>query len=114
MNRYELVAIIDPRMQKDDIVSTISEIESIIGNLIIDKDDIWMLDLSYPIKWNDRAYFLSLFIEGDNDLLKKIDEKLRLMKSVIRFHIYAMRQNDKFLKYAEVNKQFEESQNSAE
>ncbi|MBS8121794.1 30S ribosomal protein S6 [Candidatus Vampirococcus lugosii] len=110
MNKYELVVLVDPKMNKDDIKTVISNIEGIIGDNILDRDDIGILDLAYEVSGNDRAYFLSLFFSGDNDLLSTINYKLKLMESVIRYFIYSMSSSEKFLKYYDINKTFEDAE----
>lgn len=110
MNKYELVVLVDPKMNKDDIKTVISNIEWIIWDNILDRDDIGILDLAYEVSWNDRAYFLSLFFSWDNDLLSTINYKLKLMESVIRYFIYSMSSSEKFLKYYDINKTFEDAE----
>ncbi len=110
MRKYELVVIIDPRMQKAEIDETVSSIYSLLWDALLDKDEIWMLDLAYEISGNDRAYFLSVYFEADNELLNKIDSKLKLMNKVLRYFVYNMWAWEKFLKYHEINKFFEDSE----
>ncbi len=110
MNRYELVVLIDPKMKKEDTQKFIGEIEEMLWKTIAEKDEIWMLDLVYTIKWYDTAYFLSIYFESDPSLVSDLNQKLRLKKKILRFFVYKLRPEEKYLKYHEVNKMFEESE----
>lgn len=104
--KYEFVWIIDPNYSMDDIKNILNEIKTKLEN-VIDEDDIGFLDLVYEIKWNRRWYFISYLVEIDP---LKVEEKIKdisLIKWVMRCFMYKMRPFEKYLKFHEINKRFE-------
>lgn len=70
--------------------------------------------MEYPIKKRDRAYFLSLHLELSPESIKSLREKIYLDSKLLRFFFYRMGDNEKFLKFKEVNKEFELSSEEKE
>ncbi len=68
---------------------------------------MWLLDLVEPIRGLNKAYFLSYYTELDWEKIDEYKKTLTLTKWVVRFAFYKMWKNEKFLKFAEVNKEFE-------
>ncbi len=107
MNKYELVVLIDTRMKKEDIDACIKEVESLLSDSFKEKDDIWILDLVHPVKWNDRAYFVSYMLEIDSKDIQSIEKQIKLNSSIVRHVFFRMDSEEEFLKYDEINKQFQ-------
>lgn len=107
MNRYELVVLIDSKLKKDDIQATLKTLEDMFGEDIKQKDDIWIIEVSSQFEWHDRAYFVSYEIITAWEKIESVKRDLFLMKSVIRYFFYKMWKNEKFLKFADVSKMFE-------
>jgi ribosomal protein S6 len=106
MAKYEFVGLIDPTLPNDSIKKLVNDIKNILGN-IVDEDEIWYLDLVYPINKNQRAYFVSYLVEMEPSEVAEKKKDISLLKWVMRFFFYKMGPKDKFLKFHEVNKQFE-------
>ena len=106
MARYEFVGLIDPTLPMDSIKEKVEQIKKILWN-IVDEDEIWFLDLVYPINKNDRAYFVSYLVELDPSEVDKKKKEISIIKGVMRLFFYKMGPKDRFLKFHEVNKQFE-------
>ena len=106
MAKYEFVGLIDPTLSTDTIKERVEDIKKILGN-IIDEDEIGFLELVYPIEKNDRAYFVSYLVEMEPSEIAEKKKQISLLKWVMRFFFYKMGPKDKFLKFHEVNKQFE-------
>ncbi len=106
MAKYEFVGLIDPTLPMDSIKEKVEEIKKILGN-IIDEDEIWFLDLVYPINKNDRAYFVSYLIDVEPSKIEDLRKQMAILKWLMRFFFYKMGPKDKFLKFAEVNKKYE-------
>ncbi len=104
--KYEFVALIDPTLSNDTIKKTVDKIKSFFKN-ILEEDEIGLLELAYPINKNDRAYFVSYLVELEPEEVNKLRDEIRLEKWIMRFFFYKMWPKDKFLKFTEVNKQFE-------
>ncbi len=114
MRTYELVALIDPRQKKEDIDALKKELQDLLGDRIKETDDIGMLELAYTIKDNDRAYFVSYYIDAEESFVNEATEELKLKRQILRFFFYRMKPSDKFLKFDEVNKMFEKSEEEKE
>jgi ribosomal protein S6 len=106
MAKYEFVGLIDPTLPMDSIKEKVEEIKKILGN-IVDEDEIGFLDLAYPINKNDRAYFVSYLIDVEPNQIDELRKQMSIMKGLMRFFFYKMGPKDKFLKFAEVNKKYE-------
>ncbi len=106
MAKYEFVWLIDPTLPMETIKQRVEEMKSILGN-IVDEDEIGFLDLVYPINKNNRAYFVSYLVELEPSEVSKKRKEISLLKWVMRLFFYKMGPKDKFLKFHEVNKKFE-------
>lgn len=107
MNIYELVIMVDTNMKKDDIDSTIKEVESVLWDSVKEKDDIWILDLYHAVKWNDRCYFVSYMLSAAPESIEDFEKAIKLNKSILRYVFFRLKNEKEFLKYDEVNKQFQ-------
>lgn len=110
MVKYELVILVDQTLSKSDIEKTISNVEEKLGQRIIEKDDIWLLDLATEIKWNSRAYFVSYCLQMETVDVKLFSNEFSLTKWLVRFFFYKMTKNEKFLKFKVVNEEFKLTQ----
>ncbi|UFX82533.1 30S ribosomal protein S6 [Candidatus Absconditicoccus praedator] len=107
MNIYELVIMVDTNMKKDDIDSTIKEVESVLGDSVKEKDDIGILDLYHAVKGNDRCYFVSYMLSAAPESIEDFEKAIKLNKSILRYVFFRLKNEKEFLKYDEVNKQFQ-------
>ena len=110
MNRYELVILVDTRLPQESMMGVIDTIEKLFWTDIKLKDDIWMLDLAYNIESNTRAYFVSYDLNIDPARLWEIRRTMMLTKWLLRYSLYKMADNEKFLLFKDVSKMFELSE----
>ena len=114
MAKYELVAMLDPRLPQDDIEALQKKIKDLFGKSILDEDEIGLLPLEFNIQGVDRAYFMSLLVELDDSQMEKIKKALDLDKWVLRYFFYKMGSKDRFFKFKELNAKLEESLSGAD
>ncbi len=115
MARYELVALLDPRLPQEDVEALSKKLKDLFGKPALkDEDDIGLLPLEYPIKGVDRAYFLSVLLELEPATLEDIKKEMALEKGILRFFFYKMGPKDKFFKFKELNAKLEESLSKAD
>lgn len=108
MNRYELVVLVDSRLSNEEIESNIKLVDEILWKNLIEKDDMWLLDLEYNMNWADRAYFVSYFIDSDDTTMSVLRKHFFLNKEkILRYVFYKMSPKDEFLKYKDLQKKFE-------
>ncbi len=115
MARYELVALLDPRLPQEEVEALGKKLRWFFDDSALkDEDDIGLLPLEYAIKGVDRAYFLSLLLDVEPAMLEEIREKISLEKGVLRFFFYKMWSKDRFFKFKELNAKLEESLSKAD
>lgn len=107
MNRYEFVVVIDTGLSQEKRKTLIWEVEKLFWKSIKDKDDMWAMDLAISIKSNKKAYYMSYFLELDPTLIVWIKKQLSIMKWVLRFVFFKMNEKEEFLKFSDINKKYE-------
>lgn len=107
MRRYEFVALLDSHLPSEEVENLKKELENTFGDSIVEKDDIGLLSLAYEVKWRDRAYFVSYYLDLDPSSITEMKKDISLKSGVLRFFFYKMNKNEEFLKFHEVNKQLE-------
>ena len=81
MNIYEHTYIAAPEANKKDIENIEKKIEEILNKSSgkIHKAEDWGLrNLAYPIKKNSKGYYRNLYLEGNKDTIKEIEENSKL------------------------------------
>ena len=93
MNKYELVIIVNPTLNKDNEKNIIADMEKKIkeyGN-ILNNDDKGILKLAYKIKQhNEGHYIIYLFEVDDNkkiDATSEIERFCRIRDEILKFII---------------------------
>ncbi len=108
MSKYELVCVIDAGMPSADIKTTQESVEKALGKKsILDTDQIGLLPVAYPLRGQDQGYFLSYQVEVEPTAMEELKTHLRLEKGVAKFVFYKMGEKEQFLKFGELQKQFE-------
>lgn len=107
-SKYEVVVLFDASNSQDKIDSTKKEVESLIdvfGGKVLDKDDIGYLKTLYNIGSSSNPYFYSLLVELDGEKNKELRRKLAIISTVVRVKILRMGNNQKFLKFKDIEKE---------
>lgn len=110
MKKYDLILLLDHELKKDDREKFLSEFEAVLKKNILEKDEIWLLDLLYELnerKGKDRAYFVSYLVELDEEALELIKKTLLYSKIVLRYKIFSLNSSETFFKYKELVTQME-------
>ena len=91
MNKYESVIIINPNINKEQTLKTISNIKNKISEYaeITKEVDIGIRTLAYEIKKNKTGYYLSYEFEVDEekkqDAIREIERFYRITDEIIKF-----------------------------
>lgn len=91
MNKYESVIIINPNINKEQTLKTISNIKNKISQYaeITKEVDIGIRTLAYEIKKNKTGYYLSYEFEVDEekkqDAIREIERFYRITDEIIKF-----------------------------
>lgn len=103
---YELVCVIDSRLSMEEIRAQRNTIETLIADAKVDVDEMGLLPLAYPLKGQQQAYFISYALNIETSLLPELKHALSIEKSVMKFHVFGMKSQDAFLKFADLKKQY--------
>lgn len=100
MKHYELVLLLNVSLQEKDRKDFISGVETELKSSIIQKDDIWLLTTAHDLwekKWNNKFYFISYYINADDEILKGIKQFFLYNKVVYRYFLFAMNKKDEMI-----------------
>jgi small subunit ribosomal protein S6 len=86
---YDLVLLIDPNAPEERRTSAVSEAESLLssGGEIVTSDDWGQRRMAYEIDHRPEAEYRLYQFNGDNDLLERLNQRLRINDAVLRFRI---------------------------
>ena len=85
MNRkYEILLLLNHKMEKKDLEKLISNIETKIGGNIVKKEDWGIKKLAYKINKEDKAYYILYFIETTSENIASLKEFISITKNIIR------------------------------
>jgi len=88
MNFYEHTYITTPELSKDDLDSVRKKIDEIIkknDSKILKEEDWGLRSLAYQIKKNSKGKYCNLYIEGNNKVIKEIEQFEKYDERIIKF-----------------------------
>ena len=88
MALYEHTFIATPELSADQLDSLNEKIASILeknGSKIIKKEDWGIRTLAYPIKKNTKGNYNNLYIDGNNTIIKELEQFERYDERIIKF-----------------------------
>ena len=111
MKTYELVLVMQAALSADEKTSILTKIEELLGkDVVLEKDDVGVLKSAYLLEDNpdnNHIHLVSYYIKADPTALKDYHHELSLIKGLIRFFFYAMKDNQEFVSYAAMHKKLE-------
>ena len=86
---YDLMLLVDPNAPEDRRTAAISEAESLIGSggTLAGSYDWGQRRMAYEIDHRPEAEYRLYQFEGDNALLDRLNQRLRILDGVLRFRI---------------------------
>jgi small subunit ribosomal protein S6 len=86
---YDLMLLIDPNAPEERRTSAVSEAESLLssGGEIVAQQDWGQRRMAYEIDHRPEAEYRLYQFNGDNDLLERLNQRLRINDAVLRFRI---------------------------
>lgn len=86
---YDLMLLIDPNAPEERRTSAVSEAESLLssGGEIVASQDWGQKRMAYEIDHRPEAEYRLYQFNGDNDLLDRLNQRLRINDAVLRFRI---------------------------
>ena len=88
MALYEHTFIATPELSTNELDSLNEKIDSILeknGSKIIKKEDWGIRTLAYPIKKNTKGNYNNLYIDGNNKIIKELEQFERYDERIIKF-----------------------------
>ena len=88
MALYEHTFIATPELSANELDSLNKKIASILeknGSKIIKKEDWGIRTLAYPIKKNTKGNYNNLYIDGNNKIIKELEQFERYDERIIKF-----------------------------
>ena len=88
MNYYEHTYITTPELSVQDIDSIRNKINDILkknNSKVLKEEDWGIRSLAYSIKKNSKGKYSNLYIEGNNKVIKEIEQFERYDERVIKF-----------------------------
>jgi len=97
MRYYELLYVVQPTFSDEELKGVMEEVAGYItreGGEIL-KNELWQKrNLAYPIKKFKQGYYILVHFRAEPPVPKKVEEKLRIKESVLRFIITNMLKKD--------------------
>jgi small subunit ribosomal protein S6 len=86
---YDLVLLIDPNAPEERRTAAVSEAESLLGSggEIVESQDWGQKRMAYEIDHRPEAEYRLYQFNGDNALLDRLNQRLRINDAVLRFRI---------------------------
>ena len=86
---YDLMLLIDPNAPEERRTSAVSEAESLLSSSgeIVESQDWGQKRMAYEIDHRPEAEYRLYQFNGDNDLLDRLNQRLRINDAVLRFRI---------------------------
>lgn len=87
MRNYEMVLIVHPDKEGDDLTAVVEDVESLIDRndgRVLEIEPWGLRKLAYPIKKQQEGYYFVLQSDMEPQSVAEIDRNLRLMEPVIR------------------------------
>ncbi len=117
MENYELVLLLDSKTKEADRKALLSDLEKNFKDNIISKDDIWLMNLLYPLKWvkvNDVAYFCSYYLQLEAANIKDIKQAFLYNNIILKYDIFKRTKKQASFEFKTLQKELEDVINSWE
>jgi len=89
-SNYEMIYIINPNYQEEQIDAVIEKVEAILNKEDVKElhtDKIGRRELSVIFKKFDKGYFVMAEFNGNKSKIKNIETKMNLLEDIIRYMI---------------------------
>jgi small subunit ribosomal protein S6 len=88
MRNYEIMFIVNPNTQEDEVDKINSQIENVItagGGQIVKMEKMGKRKLAYEIDRHRDGHYILFVIAANGDIVKECERRLRVMDPVIRY-----------------------------
>ncbi|MFW5667803.1 MAG: 30S ribosomal protein S6 [Acetivibrio ethanolgignens] len=88
MNKYELVLVVNAKIEDEARVATVEKVKEYItrfGGTITNVDDWGKRRLAYEIQKMREGYYYFIQFESDSETPGELEQRVRIMENVIRY-----------------------------
>ncbi|NMB39286.1 MAG: 30S ribosomal protein S6 [Firmicutes bacterium] len=88
MRTYELMMMINPEMETENIDTIVERISGIVTDRngeIVDVDQWGKRKLAYEVDGNTEGFYVVIVFKADNEAITEIDRVLKITEEVLRF-----------------------------
>lgn len=110
MQKYELVLMLNYQAQDSERKELLEKFEKEFKSSIVSKDDMWIRELHHDLKWKkweNRAYFVSYYLDVEPSSLQNIRKTFLYTNTVVRYEIFKMSQTQEFFEFDKLQKELE-------
>ena len=108
MKKYELVTVIDANLSGKEIKEVSEKVVKMLGSDLLETDEIGLLPTAYPIQWQDQAYYVSYYVELNEEKMTQMKSEMSIMKWLAKYVVYWMKSHETFLKMSELQKRYDD------
>lgn len=84
MNSYQLTLLVKNNLDEKERQELLDSITKSFEKL--EKEDLWgVKDLAYPIRHQDKAYFVNYLFQAEPSKISSLDKKLKLNEDILRY-----------------------------
>lgn len=88
MRNYEIMFIVDPNVQEDEIEKIKSQVETVVtdgGGEIVETEMMGRRKLAYEVNRLREGFYILLTVRANGDIVKEVERRFRVMDSVVRY-----------------------------
>ncbi|AGL90807.1 30S ribosomal protein S6 [Candidatus Phytoplasma australiense] len=90
MKKYEIMYILRPNLDNNEVKKINDHLESVFSkkpSTILEKKEIGLKDLAYPINNHKKGYYYWFITQTDNEAVLEFNRIVKITEEVIRFII---------------------------
>lgn len=87
-NKYEVMYIIRPNVEDDQVKSIIERVNNIFATNnsdVLELKEMGLKDLAYEIDHHKKGYYVWLLVNADQNALDEFNRLIRINENVLRF-----------------------------
>lgn len=85
MNKYEVMFILDPREEPDNVKNFIKDLFQEHGGEVVEEKEVGVKRLAYPIQKKDRGFYYILNVNLDPQKNETFKRELNLKEPIMRY-----------------------------
>ncbi len=84
MNSYQLTLLVKNNLDEKECKELLDSVTKNFAKM--EKEDLWgVKDLAYPIKHQEKAYYVNYLFQAEPTAISSLDKSLKLNEDIIRY-----------------------------